>query len=82
MLNLSCVKSILESEFSINFSNISNDMFWELGGLRNCIVHHDGIIKNEVFRSSLQETIAFLRLRNEVGEIFVLSRDNLGETIN
>lgn len=57
-------------------------MFWELGGLRNCIVHHDGIIKNEVFRSSLQETIAFLRLRNEVGEIFVLSRDNLGETIN
>lgn len=68
LMNIRYSLFILEKRYNISYpSNLTNLVF-ELGSLRNCIVHHNGniLIKDRgdkyLFKDTLKETIKFLNM--------------------
>jgi hypothetical protein len=59
---------VLATKYSISFDSDISPGFWQVGPLRSCLVHHQGVIVDETYRSDLQEVIAVLGTTNAVGE--------------
>ena len=72
-LNLAYLGFILSEAYGLDFSSVKNQCFWEAGTLRNCAVHHGGVVPNEAFRTALKATIATLGARDAVGSPLIIS---------
>lgn len=72
-LNLAYLGFVLHEAYGIDFASVKMQCFWEAGVLRNCAVHHGGIIPNEAFRLGLKATIRELGSADAVGSALVIS---------
>lgn len=71
--NTAFLAFVLTQRYSVTFSHDISPCFWEIGPLRNCMVHHQGVITNEVFRANLKSTIAITNTVDAVGEQIILN---------
>ena len=72
-LNLAYLAFVLENKYTLDFSSIHKDCFWEAGVLRNCLVHHSGVVPNEAFRAGLSGCITETGTTNSVGTQMIVT---------
>lgn len=66
-LNLAYLAFVLRDKYRLDFSSVRKDCFWEAGVLRNCLVHHSGVVPNEAFRVGLTGCIIETGATDSVG---------------
>ena len=54
LYNSAFLAFVLTARYSVKFGSDISPCFWEIGPLRNCVVHHQGEIVNEGFRENLK----------------------------
>lgn len=67
LLNLAYLAFVLRDKYALDFSPVRRPCFWEAGVLRDCLVHHGGVVPNEAFRAGLTACIAEVRAIDSVG---------------
>jgi hypothetical protein len=72
-LNLAFLAFALRDRYGIDFDALKDECFWEAGVIRNCLMHHSGVIPNEAFRVGLQASVLKLGIENTVGSQLVIS---------
>ena len=65
-LNLLYVRHLFNERYSLTYKE-TPDYFWEIGMLRNIVVHSDGVIDSEPYRDAMKRTIALFGVPDAVG---------------
>lgn len=72
-LNVQYLGFVLAQKYGITYSSKINSCFWEIGPLRNCIVHKQGIIENEMYKEALSCTIKEIGVAAKTGEELIIT---------
>jgi hypothetical protein len=76
-LNLAYLAFVLRDKYAIDFTSVKNPCFWEAGVLRNCLVHHNGVVPDEAFRLGLTNCIAETGVPDSVGTKMIVTAELL-----
>ena len=73
LYNTAFLAFVLTQRYSMTFSSDISPCFWKIGPLRNCVIHHQGVITNEASRSDFKDIIALTATIDAVGERILIS---------
>lgn len=75
-MNMWYVREILTSRYGFSFPNTPS-LFWEIGTLRNVMVHTDGVVESEAYRIALNNVFKEAGAPGIVGSRIIMSGDLL-----